>query len=695
MFGDALFLLLLGIGSLLIQLLGLPLLLAFLGQAKTQPEWWAWGRVIGWLGLGLIIWLIAHLGIPINTTVGFWSLLGVLLVGVYGVLPIRARENVRRFLRTHARMIVFQEALFLFGLLFLALVRTFHPAVLDLEKFMNAGLMQGYLRSPTLPAEDFWLAGANVNYYSFGHFLGSLLLRFWHLPVEIGFNVLLGWVMGLVLLESFALGQTILRSFFPRRAVGGWPLITAGLTTAALIVFGGNSHPIWYWLKNQTFVGYWYPDVTRLIEHAIHEIPAYSFVVSDLHAHFWGVPLVLLTLFVIWHWLRQVMESKNLVLDRVWHDLDLIHWSVVLGVMLGVLGMTNTWDMLIYGLLLVLLGVMVLLQSTKKVWTLLVAAMYVVGVAVVVLAPWWLNFTSIIKGVFLVTERSPLWQLMVLWTGHVVFTATALGVGWLMMKRKKRLVWPLVFLYGLGLMAFLLLVLPEVIYFKDIYPTFPRANTMFKFVFQAIIMMNIVIGWLVGVLSRQRAFLPAVGRLVLLSLTALFVLGVLTYPFLGYPAYYDQFRTRSGLNGLAWLQTSSPDEYEAILWLRHQTAGRPVVLEAVGDSYTQFARVSVFAGLPTVMGWRAHEWLWRGGPAVPRLRTEEVKIIYEQPESLRAHELLARYQVSYIFIGSKERVTYRLDQTGLEQLGKTVFNQGDVLIIEPEWFINPERFVSD
>ncbi len=36
-----------------------------------------------------------------------------------------------------------------------------------------------------------------------------------------------------------------------------------------------------------------------------------------------------------------------------------------------------------------------------------------------------------------------------------------------------------------------------------------------------------------------------------------------------------------------------------------------MVLEANGDSYTGFERVSASTGLPTILGWYVHEWLWR------------------------------------------------------------------------------------
>ena len=38
---------------------------------------------------------------------------------------------------------------------------------------------------------------------------------------------------------------------------------------------------------------------------------------------------------------------------------------------------------------------------------------------------------------------------------------------------------------------------------------------------------------------------------------------------------------------------------------------KKAVLEANGDSYSGYERVSAMTGLPTVLGWYVHEWLWR------------------------------------------------------------------------------------
>jgi len=57
--------------------------------------------------------------------------------------------------------------------------------------------------------------------------------------------------------------------------------------------------------------------------------------------------------------------------------------------------------------------------------------------------------------------------------------------------------------------------------------------------------------------------------------------------------------------------------------------GQPVIVEAQGDSYTDYARISANTGLPTILGWTVHEWLWRGDYSVPAARIDDVRAIYE------------------------------------------------------------------
>jgi uncharacterized membrane protein len=153
------------------------------------------------------------------------------------------------------------------------------------------------------------------------------------------------------------------------------------------------------------------------------------------------------------------------------------------------------------------------------------------------------------------------------------------------------------------------------------------------------------------------------------------------YPFYSIKSYYG-FQQYRGLYGLSWLKSSYPDDYAAVSWMAQNIKNQPVVLEAVGESYTDHARVSAFTGLPTVLGWRVHEWLWRGSFDIPGQRSEEVRTMYEQPTSPLAQRLFGQYQVKYVFIGDLEQEAYQLNEQDLKSLGKVVFESGPTTVVE-------------
>lgn len=623
---------------------------SFLMQSMKQlvDGGWAAGRILGLLGIGLFIWFLGHLGMPVNTLWGI-NVTAVLILGAMGVVVIRARKNIREILKEKIPLIVIEEGLFLSGLVFMSLVRGFNPRILDLEKFMDMGLMNSYLQSATLPAHDMWLSGETINYYSFGHFLGSVLVRLWEVRMGYGYNLLLGFLMGLSLSLSFSVVINISALTKEGQKVRVAE-IAGGLIGGLVLTLGGNSHVLWYWLTEKGFLGYWYADATRFIPNTIHEFPGYSFVVSDLHAHVWDLPIVLLLLLMVVGFIKSKFGLK---------------WAGGVGGLLGVMIMTNTWDFFVYSLLGVILVIGLLTTQQIKAKRLIMAAMSLLVVMVVVALPFLLNFESISEGVRLVTERSTIKDLLILWSGHVVLSVLALGMA---VKRKNLLLAVMV------VTALALLLIPELVYAKDIYPSHPRANTMFKLTYQAFVLMSLSIGVMVGLTEK------VVGRVMIGGVVLVLTSGFLAYPTLAFPGYYGEFNKYVGLDGEEWLREKYPEDYAGIEWLRRNASGEAVVLEAVGESYTEFARVSAYTGLQTVLGWRVHEWLWRGGFEIPGERTPQVEVMYQEPT--KNLDLFEEYKIRYIFIGAKESEIYQIDERGLLSLGEVVFETGQTKIIE-------------
>jgi uncharacterized membrane protein len=150
---------------------------------------------------------------------------------------------------------------------------------------------------------------------------------------------------------------------------------------------------------------------------------------------------------------------------------------------------------------------------------------------------------------------------------------------------------------------------------------------------------------------------------------------------------YYQVLDYQGLDGLAFLDQRRPGEGAAARWLARHAAEDAVILEASGNSYTEHGRLSMATGIPTVLGWYAHEWLWRGGVLEPNRRQIEIQSIYEAPGSAPARAALQRHRVRYLAIGALEREKFpKLDEAGLVELGRAVFQRGGLtlVVVEPQ-----------
>ncbi len=115
---------------------------------------------------------------------------------------------------------------------------------------------------------------------------------------------------------------------------------------------------------------------------------------------------------------------------------------------------------------------------------------------------------------------------------------------------------------------------------------------------------------------------------------------------------------RPTLDGTAYLPQHAPHDRAAYEWINENIAGIPVIAEAHGPSYQEFARVAMNTGLPTVLGWdyhvhqRAQRW-----PDINK-RKDDLKKLYTSDNQQAVAEILRKYHIALIYIGPLERRTY-------------------------------------
>lgn len=677
---------------------------------KFWDKGYGFSKILAILLTSYFIWLLGSLKVvPFNhlTAWGIVAGLGLVNLAILSKCQLSIVSGQLLKLKENWRIFLFEELLFLICLLLWSYVRGFQPNIHGLEKFMDQGFVNSILRSQYFPPKDLWLAGESINYYYFGHLVAAVLTKLSGINSAITYNLMITTLFALCFTTTFSLVSNLVFQIdnLGKKAIR--VAIIAGTISALIICFASSFHTPYYVLKNGA-ERYWYPDATRYIgynpdteDKTIHEFPAYSFVVADLHGHLSDFPFVLLFLSLLFSFL--IKNSKLKLLSVASYQLQ-----VLLGLCLGAMYMTNAWDFPIYFLILALVFLWKnikeygwKLEAVKQ--TFLVSSVCFL-VSILFSLPFHLNFNQIAKGIAFVNSHTPFYQLFVLWGffwlisfSFLIFLfkkriirhfrpenffekiARFFNIKVKIFKRKPTLI-TVSFLDGLILIfiaiATLLIILPEIIYVKDIYiASYHRANTMFKLTYQAYVLYALSTGYIiVRILSvrRKKILLPIVYCLLTSS--------ILIYPFFSVRSYYG-LKEYQGLDGLKWLKGIYPDDYQGVVWLKENISGQPVILEAVGESYTDYARISANTGLPTVLGWPVHEWLWRGSYDQAGKRREEVRRIYEAKKIDEVKNLLTQYQVEYIFIGALERKQYeQLAEEKFETIGEKVFESGETIV---------------
>ncbi len=561
----------------------------------------------------------------------------------------RYSAHFKNLFSTKWKTFLAEEIIFLLILTFWSYIRGFAPNIEGLEKFMDWGFLNSILRSRYFPPADMWYAGSPINYYYFGHLVFALLTKISGISSAITYNLSVATLCSLTFVSAFSLASNLV--FLSPLKKSFFPCILTGSLGALLLTFGGNLHPLYKITKNiivehqtlsEASKGYWYPDATRFIgydpdvgDKTIHEFPIYSFVVADLHGHMNDIPLVIFFVAFLFSFFFSASSplSASFILPS--------------SLILSLAYMTNAWDFAVYGLLFAIS----LLLITKNFKSTLITGLLTIFFWFLFTLPFSLRFTPMAEGLRLSDVHSPFYQLFILYGGYwlISLPLPLLFLKNLIKKNKSKLSSVDIFVLSLIITATILIIIPEIIYLKDIYIyDYRRANTMFKLVYQAFIMYALCSGYL---FFRFKKFFWY--RFLFATVFCLQMI----YSYFAIKSYYS-LKNYQGLWGLNFLEISYPDNLAAINWLNKNVSGQPNMVEASGDSYTTYNQISMATGLPTIQGWLVHEWLWRGGYDAPAARLADVNQIYTSQNPDEVKSLLNKYKVKYIFVGAKEYEKY-------------------------------------
>ena len=667
---------------------------------------------------GFLTWFLVAVKIIKFTTM---TCIVVTLVCAAASLILYCREQKAGFECipfAHLDLVYAEELLFFAAFLLWTYFAGFHPAAYGTEKFMDYGFMEAMMRSKTLPATDLWYSQGKINYYYGGQYFAVFLTKLSGAKVELTYNLMRTFVAGLAFAMPFSLVHQMVTDRLGKtgsRWKKALPSVT-GILAGISVSIAGNMHYVVYGqiipfirkLKGEEVSSYWFPDATRYIgfnpdveDKTIHEFPCYSFVLGDLHAHVVDIMFVLLLLGLLYAWMKKVrtteLSGESMSRKQFWKKQLLMPQLLAAGALLGMFHWTNYWDFVIYFVVTcgAALFMNIIGQKGKIRWALGVTAAQAAEIlilATVIILPFTLQFdtSNMVQGIAPAQHHSLPHQLLVLWGLPGILTilfVVSLLIEKLRGAEQKSLYHlltsirlPDLFAVLMGLCAIGLVLIPELVYVRDIYENGnARANTMFKLTYQAYIMFGMTMIYAIFrllVIGKNKILkvLAFIGLFFFVWTCGYF--GNSVHSWFGEVWKPSQYK---GLNATAFLETDFPEDVNGIRWLKENISDAPVVLEANGDSYSEYERVSAMTGLPTIMGWYVHEWLWRGDLADLNAKIEEIQEIYTSTDEERVKELLEEYNVSYIFVGSCERNKYGADLNNdlLKSLGEVVFQDSE------------------
>ncbi len=831
---------------IVLQIIGLLVLpITLITFKHLADRGYIFSKAIGILFVTWGAWMIASVRIAPFTWWVIMSVMVFIAIASFLLIPKQQWTELLTFIRTRWRLMLFEEVLFWIFFALLLTIRWYNPDLwhpgMGGEKPMDVAYLTAIAHTPYFPSYDPWFSGGYINYYYFGFVLVATLIHLTGIVPTVAYNLAVPTFFAMTAMGAFAVAFNFAESRSKENIeeTTGWlgmgrAALLAGLAGALFVAVIGNFGQVqllWDGVRNlssikadgnasiqvilaqfmdglnQLIAGHplsfhkewWYWNATRLIPPGqgeagpINEMPFFTFLFGDLHAHMMALPYTLLALAL---GLNLVRDSSRISTDpdslAWWQDPAEVLILALLALTSGALWPMNTWDFPTYILLMV--AALACREYARRglvnlsaVWAVAWRTLLIVAAGRLLFLPFHQNYASTYFGAELWKgSQTPLWAYLLI-HGFFLFVITSYlvvellkGQGhnvlirslrlnlrhWRRRGRMQRLfdrltrpvsgyrllidICQLAFvliiiiflinqviglILALTLLTALLLfsalpdphrqfllcmiglglMLTALVEFVVLKGDISRLNTVFKFYLQVWILWAVASA---AVLPELAARLRIRARQKRLSVPepeegsawtpeiaaemenafpkpvgtwsrrwwwafGLLLAACFLYPFTAAPArvrdrFADSFS--STMDGTAYMRTSvymddgRPVQLEwdrqAIDWLSQNVDGIPTILEANTPLYRWGSRVSIYTGLPTIIGWDWHQKQQRSvlpGQTIEH-RIEDVRTIYNSTDLEQVKKLLNLYNVQYIYIGELERIYY--DANGLDKFGQ-------------------------
>ncbi|MFL2665505.1 MAG: DUF2298 domain-containing protein [Dehalococcoidia bacterium] len=734
---------------------------------KKWPEGgYLFSKPLGIILASIFTWISVSYGLVQYNILSV--LIGYVLLGLISYWLVRINlSNFKKFIHNNFRNIIKLEFLFLFIFSIFLFLRMANP---DLwhpykggEKPMDFAYLNAVIKSTIFPPYDPWYSGGYLNYYYYGQFIISNLIKTTGIPTSIAYNLAIPLIAALTFTVSFSLirGVTYLSNVKSAKNYS----IYAGLLGGFLVTFAGNIDGLYQLisiLRNEAYsFDFW--NSSRLMNaqsggFEITEFPFFTFLFADLHAHLIAIPFALLSISITF-----AIYTKILRNDGFYGQIFL---ALLLGLILGAIRIINTWDFptqLLIIIFIIFFGY--LLYSTKpkleSIFFSTFLIFFVIAFSYIPFIPFYENYELFNNGINRSKYYTDLKDFININLFFLFVAASFIVINYknyfklieknykkfILKKKKLKILFVVFFIIFLSINFSLLFtnyvivglsilfVSIIIIYFllshhnksyKDTYflpitillifgfalsagveiftvkDDIGRMNTVFKFYIQAWILFSLASSYFLWKIFSYIGFnfgsyTSKIKIWAILLLIMIFSISI--YTLYGTK---DRNQTRFNTNfisldGMEYMKSAEyyfEDkkidliyDYMAIEWIKKNIDGSPTIIEGITDQYQWGNRISIYTGLPSVVGWDWHQRQQRVEYAYSvTSRRSDVQRFYHSTLPRTAIEIIDKYDIKYVIVGELEEHLYT--NAGLEKFEK-MQSQG-LIKIYPNDMINYE-----
>lgn len=410
----------------LIQLLAfMTLPLSFTIFKNLKDKGYGLTKVAGVFLFAWINWMLVSLNVWKFYQINLWVLVAALFAAA-AYFTIRNKKEISGFASQNRKYIIVTESIFLGAYLLFIIIKLFSP---DVHNVMGHGYNGGgepmgmaYLSAiyndVKFPPHDPWMSGFTLNYYYWGQLMLATVSKVLGYAPKLTYNLSLSLLFALSFIAAFSMSYNMTGKY-KYGILGGFLLACAGNFHTLYFIFDKivNARALqWIGSGIMSFQFIW--DPTRIYPSpVITEMPFFSYLYGDLHAHNIVIPITVLAAALVYN----LMKSPNTTLsfvksfgeNRMEAGINIFVLSVVTGSMLAI----NTWNFppvaIFLMLSLFMLAVMLIKANLKsmakikaaqrpKLWAgfgaeFAVVAFVIMALAYVMFLPFHMNFQTPFK----------------------------------------------------------------------------------------------------------------------------------------------------------------------------------------------------------------------------------------------------------------------------------------------------------